>query len=196
MVIDIKQPHKPYEVVWNDAPWQQSKGGKKAVRPNSSGLPLDYQTQTLDEIKEYLAMVNTTENAVLFLWTIEKYLVDAQRIAEELGWKLHIRMIWDKTNGPCPAYTVSFTHEYMLWMYRGKFTPIDERMRGKIDSVFREPVKRHSQKPEVAYKIVESFYPTQRKLEMYARQPRKGWDAFGNEVQDDGAYQMDFTDFM
>jgi N6-adenosine-specific RNA methylase IME4 len=55
-------------------------------------------------------------------------------------------------------------------------------MRGKIHTVFTEKVKAHSQKPEISYEIMESLYPGVKRLEMYSRRSRSGWDAFGNEV--------------
>lgn len=54
--------------------------------------------------------------------------------------------------------------------------------RGKFSTVFAEKVRRHSQKPEFAYRMIESLYPDLRKLEMYARNARPGWDNWGNEL--------------
>jgi len=31
------------------------------------------------------------------------------------------------------------------------------------------------------------LYPAQKKIEMYARKPRKGWDSFGDELDKGGA---------
>lgn len=160
-------------------------GGKKSVRPNSSGIELDYPTMTLDEIREHLRIVTecAEENCVLFLWTIDKYLFEAQQIAESLGYKLHARMIWDKVTGIPAAFTVRYSHEYLLYMYKGKLIPVAKDERGKIRDVFTEQVTKHSKKPEEAYRIIERLYPNLRKLEMYARQTRKEWDSFGNEIE-------------
>ena len=35
---------------------------------------------------------------------------------------------------------------------------------------------------DIAYEIIERLYPDLKKLEMYARETRDGWDSFGNEV--------------
>lgn len=166
-------------------PWRQSKGGKKSVRPNSSGEPLDYPTLTLEEISEHLriATEHTAENSVLFLWTIDKYLFEAQQIAETLGYKLHARMIWDKVTGIPAAFTVRYGHEYLLYMYRGKLLTVAAEMRGKVHTVFRERAQRHSQKPDISYEIIDRLYPNAKKLEMYARVEREGYDSFGNEVK-------------
>ena len=184
IINDLNDIKETYGLIYADPPWKQSKGGKKSVRENSSGKPLDYPTCSLDEIKEHLRLAteSTTENSILFLWTIDKYLFEAQQIAESLGYKLHARMIWDKVTGIPAAFTVRYGHEYLLYMYKGKLTPVAKDERGKIHTVFRERVTKHSKKPDIAYEIIERLYPNLKKLEMYARETRDGWDSFGNEV--------------
>lgn len=184
MKIDIYNTKNTYELILADPPWKQSKGGAKAVRKNSSGLPLEYPVCSLEEIQEHLEVATklTSENSILFLWTIDKYLFKAEEIAKNLGYKLHARMIWNKVTGIPAAFTVRFGHEYLLYMYKGKLTPIAKNERGKIHTVFTEQVKKHSQKPEVSFGIIERLYPDLKKLEMYARQERQGWDCYGNEV--------------
>lgn len=184
MVVDIFNTDKKYGVIYADPPWKQSKGGKKAVRKNSSGKPLDYPVCSLSEISTHLASAisHTHDNSVLFLWTIDKYLFEAQEMAESLGYKLHARMIWDKVTGIPAAFTVRYGHEYLLFMYKGHLLPIAKEMRGKIHTVFREKATKHSKKPEIAYQIIEAFYPDAEKLEIYARDYRRGWDCWGNEV--------------
>lgn len=186
IVKDLHNIEGQYDLIYADPPWKQSKGGKKSVRENSSGKPLDYPVCSLDEIKEHLSLATAAsgDNSILFLWTIDKYLFEAQEIAESLGYKLHARMIWDKVTGIPAAFTVRYGHEYLLYMYKGKLTPVAKEERGKIHTVFREKVIKHSKKPEIAYEIIERLYPHLRKLEMYARNTRPGWDCFGNEVTD------------
>ncbi|KKL76226.1 hypothetical protein LCGC14_2047040, partial [marine sediment metagenome] len=94
-------------------------------------------------------------------------------------------MIWNKITGIPAAFTIRFGHEYLLYMYHGKLLPVALEERGKIHSVFTEQVKRHSQKPEIAYQIIERLYPNANRLELFARQKRKGWDVWGNEVESD-----------
>lgn len=184
MKIDILNTKKQYDLILADPPWKQEKGGKKSVRPISSGTRLDYPVCSLDEIKEHLkeATKHTSENSILFLWTIDKYLFEAQQIAEELGYKLHARMIWNKVTGIPAAFTVRYGHEYLLYMYKGKLLPVATEERGKIHTVFTEKCKRHSQKPEISFDIINRLYPQLQKLEMYARQERKDYDCWGNEV--------------
>jgi len=178
---------KKYKVILADPPWRLVKGGKKKARPNTSGKPLDYPTMDLQEIKSLLSKFSKMgeENHVMFLWTIEKYLPQAEAIAKELGYKLHVRMVWNKVTGIPSAFTIRYGHEYMLYLYKIKLPKIALSERGKIHSVFTEQVKKHSQKPEISFNIIERLYPDCNKLELFARRKRVNWDAWGNEIDND-----------
>lgn len=75
--------------------------------------------------------------------------------------------------------------EHLLLGVRGRLHTQDHG----VDSVIEEPRVRgadgrvrHSAKPEEAYRRIERVSPGPR-LEMFARQPRDGWDVWGNEVE-------------
>jgi N6-adenosine-specific RNA methylase IME4 len=54
-------------------------------------------------------------------------------------------------------------------------------------SVITAPRREHSRKPDEAYELIEQMYPELPKIELFARQRRNGWDAWGNEVPGDEA---------
>lgn len=176
---------KKYKIILADPPWKQSKGGKKSVRPNSSGEKLDYKTISVGEIAQLLLKAKhiSEPNHCFFVWTIDKYLYETEQMMLRSGYKLHARMIWNKVTGIPAAFTIRYGHEYLLWFYYGKLLPVNLNERGKIHSVFTEQVKKHSQKPEISFQIIERLYPFENKLEMFARNERNGWDVFGNEVE-------------
>jgi len=185
MIVDINTSNKKYGIVYSDPPWQQKKGGIRKCRPRQ-GKTLDYDTMNLEGIKELhsnFLMNHTEEKHNVFCWTIDKYLHETESMFDSIGYKLHARMIWDKTNGVAPAFTVRFAHEYLLWFYRNKqiLMPCAEE-RGKFTTVFREASTVHSKKPEIAYKIIETMFPEAKKIELFARIEREGWDSFGNEI--------------
>ena len=137
-----------YDIIYADPPWRQSKGGKKSVRPKSSGEQLDYKTISLKEIEQILLHFKhaAEPSHILFMWSIDKYLHESEQMAIRMGYKLHARMVWNKVTGIPAAFTIRFGHEYLLWFYYGKLLPIAKDERGKIHSVFTEQVKKHSQK--------------------------------------------------
>ena len=186
MKIDIHDTEEKYDILYTDPPWQQSRGGKKAARPNSSGMGLPYQTMSLKDIEDLHRYV--TENLLnekhnVFMWTIEKYLPETEEMMKRLGYKLHARMIWDKDNGPAPAFTLRFSHEYLLWFYKpGKILMPVKDKRGAYTTVLRENSREHSRKPECAYELIETMFPNTQRLELFARNTHKDFDCWGNEI--------------
>jgi Transcriptional activator, adenine-specific DNA methyltransferase len=143
---------------------------------------------SLEGIKEfhipYLDVASEKHN--VFMWTIDKYLHQTEQMMESLGYTLHARFIWDKTNGIAPAFTVRYSHEYLLWFYRkGHMLMPAQSARGKYTTVFREPSTTHSTKPICAYEMLEEMFPDAKKIELFARNRRVGWDAVGDELADE-----------
>ena len=187
MLIDnLFQNDKKYGIIYTDPPWQQKRGGTKSVRPNSSGKPLDYETMDIDSIIDLHRNVfanNTETKHNVFMWTIDKYLIETEQFMKELGYTRHARIIWDKVIGVPAAYTVRFAHEYLLWFYKkGNILMPREEVRGVYSDVMREQVTKHSKKPECAYLMLEDMFPNVDKLELFARSTRPMWDSWGNEL--------------
>ena len=173
-----------YDIIYTDPPWPQEKGNARKVRPNQ-GKNLDYSTLSLREIMQvhepFFAKVAEKHN--VFMWTIDKYLHDTERMMAEHGYKLHARFVWDKENGIAPAFTVRFSHEYLLWFYMpGRMLMPVKEYRGKYTTVVREPSTTHSTKPQAVYEMLERLFPEGNKIELFARQCREGWDCWGNEA--------------
>ena len=185
MIIEnLESLEKKYEIVYSDPPWRQKKGGLRKSRPNQI-RELDYSTMSLEDIQTFhndFLKNNTSENHTVFMWAIDKFLPETEKMMAELGYKLHARMVWDKENGVAPAFTVRYTHEYLLWYYKSPMMKIATDQRGKFKTCFREKSTKHSKKPTVAYEMIEKLYPEARKIELFARNERVGWDCFGNEV--------------
>lgn len=119
------------------------------------------------------------------MWAIDKYLHEAEQMMKELGYELHARIIWDKENGIAPAFTVRFSHEYLLWFYKkGRILMPSEATKGVYTTVLREKSTKHSKKPLCAYTMIEDMFPQSSKVELFARNTRADWDCWGNEVSE------------
>jgi len=172
-----------YTIFMIDPPWPKKKGGLRKVTPNQT-RELDYSTMSVGAIFRLLdaSILPLAETRhTVFLWTVEQFLWDAENEMKKRDYHLHIRLIWDKGNGVAPAFTVRYTHEYLLWFYKPHMTPITIGMRGKLGSVIREGNREHSRKPDAAYKYVASLFPTEPKIDVFSREPREGWAQWGNE---------------
>lgn len=184
MKIDLDNASGSYGIIYTDPAWPQTKGGKRDCRPKQ-GKELDYKTLTLGQIQEIQrkALLLSDEKHNVFMWTIDKYLHEAESMMKEMGYKLHARMIWDKENGIAPAFTVRFSHEYLLWFYRkGAMLMPCKETRGKFTTVLREPATQHSRKPRCAYEMIDAMFPGTKKLELFARCEYKDWDCWGDQT--------------
>jgi len=166
-----------------DPPWPQKKGGLRRTRPNQ-GKKLDYATLDVDAIFSLLerdVLSKATRNHCVFLWAIDKFLAEAEAGMLKRGYRLHARLIWDKGNGVAPSFTVRYTHEYLLWFYKEKLLPVSIPQRGRFATVIRERSREHSRKPDAAYQMIESLYPGGRRLDVFSREHREGWEQYGDQ---------------
>jgi hypothetical protein len=73
--------------------------------------------------------------------------------------------------------------EFWIWGSKGKGLPVPTPAE-KTPNHFSERVVRqrgmHSRKPDKLYDDLARQYPGVAKLEMFAREPREGWDTHGN----------------
>jgi N6-adenosine-specific RNA methylase IME4 len=172
-----------FEQIVIDPPWPQRKILRK-VRPNQK-LELDYPTMPARETfelldREVLPLATPAHN--VWLWTIDKFLTESEELMRERGYKLHVRLIWDKTNGVAPNMTVRFSHEYLEWWYKPPLQKIALNQRGKFTTVIRAKGRQHSRKPDEAYAMIGSLYPESSCLDVFSREEREGWTTWGNQT--------------
>lgn len=180
------RPHsKEYDILVIDPPWPKKKGGLRKVAPNQT-RELDYKTMQVSEIAKLLdtkVLSMAAETHTIFLWTIDKFLLSAEKMMEGMGYKRHARIIWDKGNGVAPAFTIRYTHEYLLWYYKPKMLPVAKESRGKLTTIINAPNREHSRKPDEAYEYIDILYPIARKIDVFSRERRIGWDQWGDECE-------------
>lgn len=186
---------RTYSTIIADPPWRTSAGrtlGAYTVEDgeqvfsvsDNSARDLPYQSMTVDAIASMRVKDVASKDAHLYLWTTNGYLRDAFDIAKAWGFKHSTTLVWAKTpfgGGLGGAYGIST--EFCLFCRRGSLAaknrikttwfnwprPYDQR--GKPD---------HSRKPEAFRDMVEQVSPGPY-LELFARDNRLGWDAWGNE---------------
>lgn len=157
-------PRGCFEVVACDPPWPFA----------SSQLP--YPTMSLAEIAALPISRLLAADACLWLWTPNAFLFEAKRIAEE-AWGLKVRgvLTWAKDRSGTGTWLRGQT-EHCLLATQGK--PLV--MLSDQSTLLVGPVREHSRKPDEFYALVESLCPG-RKLELFARERRPGWRAWGAE---------------
>jgi N6-adenosine-specific RNA methylase IME4 len=121
------------------------------------------------------------KNAVLFLWVTAPMLERSFPIIKAWGFEYKTFFVWDKVKHNIGYYN-SARAELLLICTRGSCTPDTGKLIDSVQSIGRS--NKHSEKPQEFYDIIEAMYDHRRKLEIFARNGRKGWDSVGNEIGD------------
>ena len=176
---------KKYQIICCDPPWdyggQTQHNGAKGS--DTGGAIKHYPTmKTVDMITEFRPLLDSwsDDNCLLFMWTTWPHLDQAISLGTGWGFKyVHTPFVWNKMKVNPGFYTMTQT-EPVLCFKRGKI-PQPRGTRNERQLI-EEMRTKHSAKPQECYTRIERMFPTQNKMEMFARIQRQGWDCFGNEV--------------
>lgn len=144
---------------------------------------MGYSTMTVAEIAALPVAQLAADNAHLYLWTLNKYMVEAHEIARAWGFKPKTILTWVKTHQNDPERVSSKAGHY----FRGATEHIVFAVRGSqpllvdevIPTAFLWPrIGRHSVKPSAFFDVVEKCSPAPY-VELFSRAPRLGWDSWG-----------------
>lgn len=176
------QRMKKYEIIYADPAWQYKTKESLAKTSILNGeLNTHYGTMTIAELGGLPLGSISDKNSMLFMWVVSPMLDDGIELMKKWGFKYStIAFIWHKQRANPGHYTMSEC-EICLVGRRGKIpTPRGVR---NVRQFLSEMRGKHSAKPTEIRNRIELMFPTQKKLEMFARQSAKGWDAWGNEVE-------------
>jgi N6-adenosine-specific RNA methylase IME4 len=95
------------------------------------------------------------------------------------GFEYQTSAVWNKVLMGL-GFWVRGQNELLLVGTRGQFAPPPEDL--SVSGVYSEKRTTHSKKPAYFRNLISSWYPTELKLEMFAREVVPGWDVWGNEV--------------
>ena len=176
-----EQQQKKYKIIYADPPWQVMAGSKQGRKSGDSdkSMPLKYPTMTIDQIKALPVKSMIEKDAVLFIWTINKYIEQTYSVAREWGFTPSTMLVWDKTpKGMGLGGTFTLANEYLLFCRRGT-VKAKHRVKGNH---WHFPREKHSKKPDFFRDLITNTFGDLPRLEMFARQANEGWDVFGNEA--------------
>jgi N6-adenosine-specific RNA methylase IME4/ParB-like chromosome segregation protein Spo0J len=171
---DHKQPPKlpqgSFDVIVADPPWEYD--------INTRGSPDEHyavmKQKDIEELK-----IPSADKAILFLWATAPKLPEALKVMRAWGFTYKTNAVWIKDKIGT-GYYFRGQHELLLVGNKGDITTPMESTRPS--SVIEAPRLEHSQKPDVVYGLVEQMYPNRTYLELFARNERKGWKSWGNEL--------------
>lgn len=170
-----------YQVLYADPAWDYN--GKEQHNKKTSNMSVKdhYPTMTLSAMKELNIKSICDKDCILFMWSSSPHLKQAIELMEAWGFEYKtIAFVWEKQKTNPGYYTLSQC-EICIVGKRGKFP--EGRGSRKERQFISELRGKHSAKPvEVRERIVRMF-PSQKKLELFAREKTDGWDVWGNEVE-------------
>ena len=172
----IPFPDKKYKIIYADPPWQY----RDSTVPPDRKIENHYPTMKTDDICSLIPP--SDNNCILFLWVSYPLLEDGLKVLNSWGFKYKSCLVWDKEIMGC-GYWFRGQHELLLVGLKGEMRspPNSDR----ISSIFREKRKEHSKKPKKIRTLINLWYPTEPKIELFSRDKIEGWDCWGNEVPTD-----------
>jgi len=170
---EAKELEGVYDVIVIDPPWPMQKI-ERDVAPNQVGF--DYPVMTEIEISNYPPPA--AKDAHIFLWTTSKFLPMAFRLLDKWDLKYILCMTWCKKGGFQPYGLPQYNSEFCLYARKGTPKFIDTK---DFMVCFHGKRREHSRKPEEFYQTITRV-TAGRRLDMFSRELRPGWDSWGNEV--------------
>ena len=187
-LVDFAGLIPPYATIVADPPWEYDGKGtpgilKKDGTPARMVGEAGYSRMNAETIAAMPVAALTTPNAHLYLWTTNGFMVEAHQIAEAWGFKPKTILTWVKTHqdNPCrvsmkTGYYFRGATEHVIFAVKGSLPlQTDE---GMPTAYLWPRIGAHSVKPAAFGDLVEKVSPGPY-LELFARQPRLGWDAWG-----------------
>lgn len=187
-------PDKKFDIIYADPPWdyngkmQFDKSGRAENFDVSkkifiSSANFKYPTLKTPEIMKIPIHEIAKDDCLLFMWATSPHLEQAIELGK--AWDFEYRtvaFIWDKMNHNPGQYTLS-NCELCLVFKRGRIP--SPRGARNIQQLVKSPRGRHSEKPKEVLAGIEKMFPTQNRIELFARKKPKGWSVWGLDVREE-----------
>lgn len=167
---------KHYRTIVIDPPWT-GPGAVPAFNQDGPYL-MPYTTMTGVQVAALQIDDIATDDAQLWLWATTRSLGDAYLLLPAWSFKYRALFVWKKPLGL--GRHVRHQCEFLLWGARKKAKLNDPKKTPKQLHEWPRP-PRHSEKPAEAYEMIADLSDGPR-LDIFARQTRPGFDAFGNQA--------------
>jgi len=151
-----------------------------------------YDCMSLEDIAAMPVAGLAAKSCLLFMWTTWSHMGNATTIMRHWGFNVATGGAWFKwtkhgkehfstghilRSGCCEPFLIGT---------RGKPVIADRGLRNTIQTfeeqnIISAKVREHSRKPDDVYEILERLWPGAFRCELFARQKRPGWAAWGNQ---------------
>ncbi len=186
-------PNSKFDIIYADPPWHYN--GKVQFDKSSKGVDtidlsknifvssaaFKYPTLKLTELMSLQVENITKDDCLLFMWTTNPHLSQAIELGKAWGFQYKtVAFVWDKKIHNPGQYILS-NCELCLLFKKGRIpSPRGVRNVQQLVSVRRET---HSKKPDVVRENIIKMFPTQKRIELFAREKVNKWHSWGMEVE-------------
>lgn len=194
LIEPLPVPSKKYDVIISDPPWPY--GVRVKDRSHRGRIP--YPEMEMPLIKTLPVPQLAKKHCIIYLWTTNSFMGEAFECLKTWGFENKTILTWVKTTKDGSQVKMGLGNwlrnctEHCLIAVKG--SPASPAKLGNLkrQTTYLEAVeddsgilyaaqREHSRKPDEFYEMVRSLNPGDR-LEMFAREQREGFDAWGAEV--------------
>jgi N6-adenosine-specific RNA methylase IME4 len=187
-------PERKYDIIYADPPWDY--GGKMQFDKSSassenidlrrgifiSSANFKYPTLKMTELKNITISEIARDDCLLFMWVTSPHLAQGIELGRSWGFEYKtVAFVWDKMVHNPGKYTLSYC-ELCLVFKRGRI-PSPRGTRNEKQLV-RSARAGHSEKPAAVRDAIRRMFPSQSRIELFARTRTPGWDVWGLEVEE------------
>lgn len=172
----------PYSTIVADPPWAPALGGTWKARVDKGRPQRFYETMTLSDIASLDVERLAAPQAHLYMWAIAAHIDWGYEIARAWGFEPVITWTWHKPGLGVGRFRCNTEHVVVARRGSRHGNPFGRGGRhaqATEGTCFDWPRGRHSEKPAEFFDIVERISPGPY-VELFARQPRLGWDSWGH----------------
>lgn len=177
---------KKYKIIYADPAWEFN--NKNTGGSMKSGSSAHYSVSSLEDMKALPIKEISDDNCVLVMWWVGSQPDEALELMRAWGFTLKTMtgFVWVKLTIKLKlffgmGFWTRAGSECALIATRGKPKPASHSVRSVIKAV----AERHSKKPDIFRDKVVELCGDISRVELFARQKTPGWDAWGNEVEND-----------
>jgi len=183
-----------YDVIEIDCPWwynsRKTGGERKNKTKFGGGAMKHYPLMRDQELIEFKSTIDdlAEDNCIMFMWATMPRLDFAIQLMQSWGFNYKtVAFTWVKTNKNGsyrvnPGYYTASNIELVLIGIKGKNNGLFKPTKTMINQIIAEEIREHSRKPDAVYNRINLMYPNLKKISVFARENRHGFDVWGHEV--------------
>lgn len=177
-------PNKKYNCIVIDPPWFYQLRNKDLTHRNRIPYP---PMKIEDILKLPVPALCAPNGTVLWLWFTNNHILEATQCIKHWGFTIKTVLTWEKIakNGNTRIGTGHWLRnctEHCILATFGKVKSFSHLKKLTNEPTILHAQRReHSRKPEEFYNLVDKLCDG-KKLEMFARKKRNGWDSWGDEI--------------